>query len=518
MQIKPWYIILFFAAVKILVPFAGIDAAYELHRDEYLYLAGSMHPGLGYLEAPPLLSWLGRISLWMGGSHASVRAWGAVFGALQVILLGKTVLALGGRAYACFLACLAFFFGAYLRMQILFQPNMLDIFSWSLACYLLIRLIQTSSVQYLYGMALALAFGWYGKYSVVFIAAPIALAFLADAGLRRWFLRRHLYMAAAVFLLLIAPNLYWQISHGFPVMTHMKLLNEQLLVHVSRGQFIREQLLFNLPGLAVWISGLVWLFTSSSARPYKPLLVVYFGILVFLMALNGKGYYSMGIYPVLMAFGGVAIEKWTSAWRPMHRVMRAGKPALTVLLALPFLPVMLPLAKPETLAKFYRSTGMEKTGVLTWERGDMHEIPQDFADMLGWKELAQKTAQAYQRLPDSVRLKTMIFGDQYAFAGPLNFYRRELNLPETYSDDASFLFWLPKDFSYRHILLIDHRPRDPQDAVFSRFADYLVLDSMTHPYARERGVKIMLYRNGDDSLALIAQKAIAEGKRAYRME
>jgi 4-amino-4-deoxy-L-arabinose transferase-like glycosyltransferase len=518
MQIKPWYIILFFAAVKILVPFTGIDAAYELHRDEYLYLAGSMHPGWGYLEAPPLLSWLGRISLWMGGSMDTVRFWGAFFGALHMILVGKTVLALGGRAYAVFLACLAFLCGASLRMHILFQPNMLDIFAWTLACYLLIRLIQSKNPRYLYLLSLSFVFGWYGKYSIVFMIAPMALAFLLDAQLRAWFTSRHLYIAAAIFLALIAPNLYWQVSHGFPVMTHMRLLNEQLLVHLSRRQFLVEQLLFNLPALVVWISGLAWLLIRPAAGPYRPILLTYLGMIGLLLAANGKGYYSMGIYPVLMAFGGVAIEKWTSARRPMHRVMRAGVPTLTVLLTIPFLPVMLPLAKPATLAEFYRSTGMGKTGVLTWERGDTHEIPQDFADMLGWKELARKTAQAYQRLPDSVRLKTLIFGDQYGFAGPLNFYRKEFNLPETFSDDASFLFWLPQDFSYRHILLIDHRPRDPQDAVFSRFADYVVLDSMTHPYARERGVKIMLYRNGDDSLAIIAQKAIAEGKRAYRME
>jgi len=93
-----------------------------------------------------------------------------------------------------------------------------------------------------------------------------------------------------------------------------------------------------------------------------------------------------------------------------------------------------------------------------------------------------------------------------------------LRLPETFSDDASFLFWLPNTFPYKHVMLLDKKPREPDDAVFSRFRDYVILDSVTHPYARERGVKIIFYRNGDDSLSLIAQKAIAEAKRAYRME
>ncbi|KKX47100.1 hypothetical protein L950_0228290 [Sphingobacterium sp. IITKGP-BTPF85] len=28
--------------------------------------------------------------------------------------------------------------------------------------------------------------------------------------------------------------------------------------------------------------------------------------------------------------------------------------------------------------------------MLTWEDGKEHQLPQDFADMLGWKELAKK--------------------------------------------------------------------------------------------------------------------------------
>jgi hypothetical protein len=518
MQVKPWPIILFFALVKFLVPFLGIDPVYELHRDEYLYLAGSAHPAWGYLEAPPLLAWLGRISLWMGGSLESVRFWGAFFGALHMILVGKIVLTLGGRSYAVLLACLAFLCGSALRMHILFQPNMLDIFAWSLVCYFFIQLIQTNRARYLYFLSLSLVFGWYGKYSIVFIIGPMALAFVLDTRLRHYFTGRHLYFAAAVFLLLISPNLYWQISHGFPVMRHMKLLNQQLLVHVSRSQFVKEQLLFNLPALVVWGAGLSWLIAYRSARPYRPILVIYAGIIGLLLAANGKGYYSMGIYPVLVAFGGMAIEKWTGTAGTGKTVIRWVIPFLVGALTLPFLPVLLPLAKPATLAEYYRITGMEKTGVLTWERGDQHELPQDFADMLGWKQLAGKTAKVYYQLPDSMRSKTLIFGDQYAFAGAVQFFGRPLGLPEIYSDDASFLFWLPQKIGARHVILLDHRPRDPDDPVFSRFDQPVMMDSMTTPLARERGVKIMLYPNADDSFAIISQKAIQTLKQPYRME
>ena len=147
-----------------------------------------------------------------------------------------------------------------------------------------------------------------------------------------------------------------------------------------------------------------------------------------------------------------------------------------------------------------------------------HAIPQDFADMLGWKELAEKTASVYHRLPDSVKKETLIFGDNYGQAGALNFYRRKLGLPETFSDNASFLYWLPSEFPYRHVILIDFSPRDKNDRVFKHFESVTVLDSMTMQYAREKGLKIMLYKNGDDSLQYVAAKAIQEQKAMYRMK
>jgi hypothetical protein len=53
------YIIAFFALVKLLIPFVFIHSQFELHRDEYLYLADADHLAWGYIEMPPLLAFLG---------------------------------------------------------------------------------------------------------------------------------------------------------------------------------------------------------------------------------------------------------------------------------------------------------------------------------------------------------------------------------------------------------------------------------------------------------------------------
>ena len=144
--------------------------------------------------------------------------------------------------------------------------------------------------------------------------------------------------------------------------------------------------------------------------------------------------------------------------------------------------------------------------------------PQDFADMLGWKELAEKTARAYHQLPEVSKKKPSSLPTTTDRQVALNFYRKELGLPEIFSDNASFLYWLPNSFPYRHVLLIDFEPRDSADMVFKHFESHSILDSLTQDYAREKGLLIMLYRNGDDSLQSVAAEAIRAEKAIYRMQ
>jgi hypothetical protein len=216
--------------------------------------------------------------------------------------------------------------------------------------------------------------------------------------------------------------------------------------------------------------------------------------------------------------GGVALENWTANTRLVNRIFRVSMPAIMLLLLIPILPALIPTDIPQNLEKNYRATGMDKSGILKWENNDTHAIPQDFADMLGWKEMAEKTARAYNQLPEGIRKETIIFADNYGQAGALNFYRKGLGLPEIFSDNASFLYWLPTRFPYRHILLLDFKPRDNDDLVFKHFESYIILDSLTRDYAREKGLLIMLYRNGDDSLQSVATEAIRAQKAMYRMQ
>jgi hypothetical protein len=157
-------------------------------------------------------------------------------------------------------------------------------------------------------------------------------------------------------------------------------------------------------------------------------------------------------------------------------------------------PILLPIFKPEKLAAFYQKHHLEKTGALKWEDLQNHPLPQDFADMLGWEEMAKKTAKAYNSLDDNEKKSTIIFCDNYGQAGALNYYAHKYNLPQTYSDNASFLYWLPDSEHFENVVLITGDEQEMQHPFIKEFQSAVLKDSITNFYAREKGSLIIVLR------------------------
>ncbi len=506
------YLIGFFALLKLLIPFLLIHPSFDLQRDEYLYMADAGHLAWGYIEMPPLLAVLGFISNLLGGSANTVHMWGGIFGALTVLLVGKMVLQMKGDLWAVFIACLAFLCSGFLRMHVLFQPNFLDVFFWTAASYLIICWIDTEKTKYLYLLGICFGLGMLGKYSTAFyILSFLAAVLLTDK--RKWLTNKHFYFSMLAGLAILAPNLIWQFRHHFPVLHHMQLLNQQQLQYNSRIDFIISQFTTALPSFFIWLGGLWYVLMNREGRKYLLLGILYLGIIGILLYFNGKGYYAMAIYPTLMAFGGIWFSKIIKTkW---FRWTKWVGPAFTILLCYLALPIYLPTRSPEKLATFYQGGYIDKSFALIWEDHQKHLLPQDFADMLSWREMAVKTANVYHSLPDSIKKQTMVYGDNYGEAGALSFYGKELGLPEIYSDDASYIFWLPEHFTQKYFLFVCYNLPDTTDTFFNHWGKREIRDSITNKYAREYNAKIVLYSQPNDSARIIAEQHIREGRKAY---
>lgn len=508
-----YLIIAVFAVVKFLVPFLLIHPQFELHRDEFLYLADADHLAWGYIEMPPILAFMGYLSKLAGGSIYTVYFWGGLTGALTVWLIGRSVLQLKGSSQAVFLACLAFLCSGFLRMHILFQPNFLDVFFWTWASYLLICWIDTDDKKYVYRLGICFGLGILGKYSIAFYIIAFAMAMVLTER-RKWLRNPHFYMAMALGILICSPNLLWQWTHHFPVLHHMDLLTKQQLQYNSRTDFIVNQFLITLPCFFIWLGGLWFLLMKPQGRKYIALAFIYIGIIALLLYFNGKGYYAAAIYPTLMVFGGIWLAQL--AEKKGRKWLLVAAPALMLFLTWRILPMILPYQSPETLSAYYRSHAVSKAALI-WEDHKEHALPQDFADMLGWKEMAEKTARMYHSLPDSIKKQTMVYGDNYGEAGALSFFRKPLGMPEIFSDNASYVFWLPDQFTKRYFLFVTKDLPDTDDAFFTHWQKKDILDSVNNPLAREYGTKIILYSQPDDSVHIIAERNILRDKQLFKL-
>ncbi len=498
-------LLLLFVAAKIVLQYGVIRPEYDLHRDEYLHLDQAHHLAWGYLSVPPATSWISYLIFLLGNSEFWVKWFPALFGSGIIVVVWRLVGVLKGGLFAQILAATGILFSVLLRINTLYQPNSLDFLMWTLLFYTLVQYAATEKSAWLYGAALAFALGFLNKYNIVFAAAGLVPALLLTSQ-RRIFARKELYLAGALALALIAPNLFWQYQNGFPVIHHMQELAQNQLVNETAGDFLKEQFLFFLGSLFVLAAAMVSFFRYAPFRPYRFLFWAFWITLALFVFLKAKGYYSIGLYPTLLAFGAVYLEYLLcEGWK--KKVLRPVAAALPAVIFLPFFWIIFPNLSPEEIHR--QSDRYRELGLLRWEDGQEHYLPQDFADMLGWKELAQKVDQALATIPEPQH--TLLFCDNYGQAGACNFYSKNKTV-RAVSFNADYINWIDLDRDIRHVVLVkEANDDDPDRTEESPLFDSVVrYDSIENPYAREVGTRIYILREAKTNIAELLRKEMEE--------
>ncbi len=488
---KPIRLVYLLALVKLILPFFLQDPVWEPHRDEFLYLAEARHMAWGYMEAPPLLSIFAWMTNLLGGAMWAIKIWPSLFGALTYVLVGRLVLHLRGSWYAVVLAWMPFVAGAWLRMHFLFQPNFLDMFCWTAMAYGVVRFQQTGKPRYLYIAGASLGLGMLAKYTMAFYGTGLLAGVLLTWD-KKVLTNRHFYYAIGLGLLIFLPNFLWEATHGFPIVYHMKTLQESQLQYVSPWTFLTDQLLYNVATLFIWITGLVW---ATRMKQYRSIAVAFVVTLALLLMGHAKSYYSQGAYPILFAFGAPVVEAWANKW------WRIGLLGFSLFVGIRLVPLLLPFRPPAALANYYvRHPLARKVGTLRWEDLQDHALPQDFADMLSWEEMTRKVSKAYASLDSAEKAHTLLFCDNYGEAGAVNYFGPAYQLPAAYSDNASFLYWMPPDFDrFDVVLLVTHDKDAMQHAFMKEFKTVQLVDSIQNPYAVEDGTLIILMKGASDT-------------------
>jgi len=492
---------------KFILQYLLIDPVYELHRDEFLHLDQARHLAWGYTSVPPVTSWISYLIMLLGNGVFWVKFFPALFGSLTLLVVWKTVEELKGNWFALTLAGISVLFSILLRINTLYQPNSIDILAWTLIYFVLVKYILSEKNKWLYIAAVVFAIGFLNKYNIAFLILGLLPAVLLTEH-RRFFLNKHFYSAAFLALILISPNLIWQYQNNFPVIHHLNELANTQLVNVSRTDFLKEQILFFFGSSFVIIASWVAFLIYKPFRKYRFIGWSFlFTILIFVW-FRAKGYYAIGLYPVLLVFGAVYLEqiskgKWGKYLRPTILI-------IPILLFLPMLKVAFPNRTPQEIRQHAQQ--YKDFGLLRWEDGKDHALPQDFADMLGWKELARKVDSAYAQISDPDH--TLIYCDNYGQAGAINYYSKIKNIGAV-SLNADYINWFRLDKEIRYIIRVKEINDNGEELIVSQpyFESVSRFDEITNEFAREKGTTIYLLRKSKVNVNEILQKEIDERRK-----
>lgn len=445
------------ALFSLIMHLAAIDG-FGYFRDELYYIACSDHLDFGYVDQPPLsILLLKLMRLIFGDSLLAIRILPVLGGALLVFLTGLIAREIGGKKYAVLLASLAAFapIGNFFFFNI-YSMNFLDVLFWQGCIFIVIRIIKTNNPKYWLVFGLIAGLGLQNKISVLFLCLGVFAGVLLTRE-RKYFASKYFWMGAAIALLLFLPYIVWNMAHDWPTLEFIRNAKIQKMADVTPLGFLTGQILYNQATLIVWLAGLWYFFFHREGRRYRLFGWMFISIYLLFTIQEAKDYYLAPAFPILFAGGAVQWEAWLKKKR-----WQWPKPVLVISILIPTLilcPVCLPILSTEKTISLIRSIGLEQNA---GERHEMGVLPQHFADMHGWEDMAATVARVYHSLTPEEQNKCVIYVRNYGEAGAIDFFGKQYNLPKATCAHNNYWLWGPPKDKSGEVIIIFGTSRDVQ--------------------------------------------------------
>jgi 4-amino-4-deoxy-L-arabinose transferase-like glycosyltransferase len=390
------------------------NVRYGFHRDELQFLSDALHLDWGYVAYPPLTPIVERLSMTLFGfSLEGLRLISVLAQASIIVTAGLIARRVGGNriavataAIAVALAPIAIFEGTE------FQYTTFEQFGWVLATYGVVRLLDSEDERWWLWIAAFAGLGMMAKYTVVFLVAALLAGFALSPARRllasRWFL-----FGCGLTVLIVLPNLLWQIHHNFISLHFLEHIHARDL-RIGRGSardfWLFQALLCANPfALSLTIAGVVAAWRSVR---YRALSIAFVLAIVLFALTKGRGYYTAAVYPVIVAFGAVAIMRWASMRRPVLRrtsvvVLWTGILGFGAFAAC----VLVPLASSGPLKAFALARS------------------EDLREEQGWDTFVKTVAQVRDTLTPAQRASLGIVTANYGEQGAVEILGRNYGLP-----------------------------------------------------------------------------------------
>jgi len=228
--------------------------------------------------------------------------------------------------------------------------------------------------------------------------------------------------------------------------------------------------------LPVYVAGMVLLLRDQHLRPMGVLTIAAIALLL----PEGKAYYPAPTILLVIAAGCVAVSRITSV-RRRRRVTAAVAAGSIIQIAL-LVPIALPLIPQSAL----HATRLDT-------------LRTDFADTVGWPQLASQVGAVYDALPAPQRADAAILASNYGEAGAIDIYGGPSRLPQALSPHLTFWYWKPRRVSATTLITIGFEPADLHFLCgnVTRAAAVTIPDSVSN---QEQGTPILVCSNLRESL------------------
>jgi len=241
---------------------------------------------------------------------------------------------------------------------------------WVLIAYFVIRLLRTENPRWWLAIGAVAGVGMQSKYTMAFLLCGVVAGVLFTRA-RRFLLSGWLWAGAGVALAIFLPNLIWQVRHGFISLHFLQYIHARDVGEGRTKGFFTDQFRICTSPVAapLWIAGLLCYLRD---RRYRMLAWMYLTPLALFIIGKGRGYYLGAAYPMLIAMGAVAGERWLGSlrriWaRTLEAAFFTGLAAYAMLAGA----IVIPVASHGPLMKF----ALANNG--------------DFREEIGWKELVK---------------------------------------------------------------------------------------------------------------------------------
>jgi hypothetical protein len=424
-----------FAAGPVLALSAAIVAVlvaastrYGFHRDEYYYLWGGEHLAWGFVDHPPLVPLVARLTDAVDGhTVVGLRAVAALIAGWLVVAGALIARELGGSRRAQVMAAFAVLCVPATRApEALYGTTAADAAVWAVLLVLFTRLLRTRRPSLWLWIGLVTGIGLETKWLVLVLVPAMVLGLLlTDA--RRLLWSRWAFAGGAIAVALWVPNLIWNATHDWAFLEFQRSVADDNGGLGARLLFVPLVILLaGVSPIIVWWPG--WRSLLRDTR-FRALGIAVIGVVAVVFLTGGKPYYVAPVFVPLLASGAVVLDHATAGRRRTAMWVLGITFLVTLPLTMPLLPASaLDAVKP---------------------------VNPELEEMVGWPELVTQTRAAFDAIPPDERAHTIILADNYGTADAITHDAPDLPV---YSAQNSHWFYGPPPSSVTTVLAVGLRP------------------------------------------------------------